>query len=190
MNRLDHAIVGGLVVLLAAITVAIGAPAFAPGIVGPSATPSPAETLAYREGTLGRPISVNPLAARTQVDRDLVALAFDGLVRLGPDGTIIPDLAARWTSDPSGRTWTFQLRADARWPDGQPVNADHVAFTVWTIRDPTYRGPGAGSWNEVTATAVRGRTVRFNLATPIGGFLPLATQPIAPAPLLRPVPIA
>ena len=191
MNRLDRAIVGGLAVLLAAITVAIGAPALAPGVSAPVSTsvPSLAEPAAYREGTLGRPISVNPLAARTQVDRDLVALAFAGLVRLGADGSIVPDLASRWSSDAKGQSWTFELRADARWHDGQPVTADDVVFTVNTLRDAAYSGPGAGSWNEVTATAVGARSVRFDLATPIGGFLELATQPIAPAHLLAQVPI-
>jgi peptide/nickel transport system substrate-binding protein len=192
MTRLDHAIVGGLVALLAVITVAIGAPALAPGAAGlasPSANPSLLETVAYREGSLGRPISVNPLAARTQVDRDLVALAFSGLVRLGPDGSVVPDLATRWSSDASGKTWTFELRPDARWHDGEPVTANDVVFTVRTLRDPAYQGPGAGSWNEATATAIGDRTVRFDLATPIGGFLQLATQPIAPAHLLDGVPI-
>jgi peptide/nickel transport system substrate-binding protein len=69
------------------------------------------------------------------------------------------------------------------------VTANDVVFTIKTLRDPTYQGPGAGSWNEVTATAVGARTVRFDLATPIGGFLQLATQPIAPAHLLDGVPI-
>jgi len=189
MNRLDHAIVGGLVLVLAVITVAIGAPALGPGIASPSASPNLPEVVTYREGTLGRPMSVNPLAARTQVDRDLVALAFAGLVRLGADGSIVPDLAARWTSDPAGRSWTFEMRADARWHDGQPVTANDVVFTVRTLRDAAYQGPGAGSWNEVTATALGTRTVRFDLTTPIGGFLQLATQPIAPAHLLDLVPI-
>jgi peptide/nickel transport system substrate-binding protein len=191
LNRLDRAIVGGLAVVLAAITIAIGAPSLAPSTGAPvsSSAPSLAEPTSYREGTLGRPISVNPLAARTQVDRDLVALAFAGLVRLGADGTIVPDLASRWTSDAKAQSWTFDLRADARWHDGQPVTADDVVFTVNTLRDPGYSGPGAGSWNEVTATAVNPRTVRFDLTTPIGGFLQLATQPIAPAHLLALVPV-
>jgi ABC-type oligopeptide transport system substrate-binding subunit len=48
---------------------------------------------------------------------------------------------------------------------------------------------GSGNWSEVTATVVDARTVRFDLATPLGGFLELATQPIAPAHLLRDVPV-
>jgi peptide/nickel transport system substrate-binding protein len=189
MNRTDHAVIGGLVLLLGVITVLIGAPALAPATAVPSPRPTPAELLPYREGVLGRAVSVNPLAARTQADRDLVALVFDGLVARGPDGTLVPDLATRWTVDPTGKTWTFSLRPDASWQDGEPVTADDVVFTIDVLRDPAYTGPGAGSWPEVTPTAVDERTVRFDLATPLGGFLELATQPIAPAHLLRDLPV-
>jgi peptide/nickel transport system substrate-binding protein len=189
MNRLDHAVIGGLVLLLGGIAILIGVPALLPAAAQPSAQPTPAEVVPYREGVLGRATAVSPLAARTQADRDVVALVFDGLVARGADGTLVPDLATRWTVDATGKSWTFSLRPDARWHDGQPVTADDVVFTVNVLRDPDYTGPGAGSWAGVTATAVDAGTVRFDLATPLGGFLELATQPIAPAHLLRDVPI-
>ncbi|HEX5014270.1 MAG TPA: ABC transporter substrate-binding protein [Candidatus Limnocylindrales bacterium] len=192
MNRIDHAVIGGLLVLLGAIAVLIGAPALMQA--SPTATPQPTvPTVAdapYREGVLGRPVAVNPLAARTQADRDLVALVFSGLVGRGPDGTLIPDLASRWTVDATGRTWTFDLRPDATWHDGAPVTAQDVVFTVGVLNDPEYTGPGAGSWREVFASVVDDDTVRFDLATPLGGFLELATQPIAPSHLLADVPVA
>ncbi len=190
MNRIDHAVIGGLVLALAVIAVAIGVPAFVPAAAVPSPPPSPAPEIPYREGSLGRPVSVNPLGARTQVDRDLVALTFSSLVRLGPDGVLIPDLASRWTMDETGTSWTFSLRPDTLWHDGQPLTAADVVFTINVLNDPAYTGPGAGSWREVTATAVDDRTVRFDLTTPLGGFLHLATQPIAPAHLLAGVPVA
>ena len=190
MNRIDHAVIGGLVLLIGAIAILIGAPALMPASARPSPHPTqPAVVTPYREGVLGRAVSVNPLAARTQADRDLMALVFEGLVARGPDGSVVPGLASRWTTDPSGKSWTFTLRPDARWHDGEPVTADDVVYTVNALRDPGYTGPGAGSWSEITATAVDDRTVRFDLATPLGGFLELATQPIAPAHLLRDVPI-
>src|SRR5262249_25345761 len=49
---------------------------------------------------------------------------------------------------------------------------------------PAYRGPGAGWWSGVPATAVDDRTVRFDLDPAIAGFADLATQPIAPVHLL------
>ena len=190
MNRLDHAVIGALVLALAVIAVAIGMPAVTPTAATATPTPIPVPPIEpYREGAIGRPYSVNPLAARTQVDRDLVALVFGGLVRLGPEGTLVGDMASRWTVDETGKTWVFTIRPDARWHDGTPVTSDDVVFTVDVMRDPSYTGPGAGSWREVAAIAVDARTVRFDLATPIGGFLHLATQAIAPAHLLRGVPV-
>ena len=93
----------------------------------------------------GHPVSVSPLTARTQADRDLVALVFSGLVRNGPNGTIVPGPGrSSWTVDPTGTIWTFHLRPDARWHDGEPVTADDVVFTIRSLQDPAYTGPAAG----------------------------------------------
>ena len=106
MTRTDTFVVGTLVVLLAIVAGLIGVPALQPPPAArrrravprsPSATPS--EPRPYREGVIGRPVSVSPFTAQTQADRDLVALVFSGLVRNGPDGTIVPDLAERWSVD-------------------------------------------------------------------------------------------
>jgi peptide/nickel transport system substrate-binding protein len=193
MTRIDSIVVGTLVALLALIAGLVGVPslnpATAPG-ASPSASTGSAISRPYREGVLGRPVSVSPLSARTQADRDLVSLVFSGLVRNGPSGTIVPDLAERWSVDPTGAIWSFQLRADATWHDGEPVTADDVAFTIKTLQDPSYTGPGAGSWDEITVETSGTRTVVFTLKTPLGGFLQAATQPIAPAHLLAAVPVA
>jgi len=192
MTRTDSFVVGTLVVLLAVLAGLVGVPALTPTAVttaAPTATPRVADSRPYREGVLGRPVSVSPLSARTQADRDLVALVYAGLVRNGPSGTLVPDLAERWSVDATGVIWTFQLRDDAFWHDGEPVTAEDVAFTIGVLQDPSYSGPGAGSWNEVRVQTDGDRLVTFTLATPLGGFLQAATQPIAPAHLLSGVPV-
>ena len=190
MTRFDQLVVGVLVLLLALIAGAVGAPAFAPALT-PSANPTfvPVAARPYREGVLGRATSVNPLTAVTRADHDLVALVFSGLVALGPGEAIVPGLASDWSVDSAGKVWTFRIRDDARWQDGVPVTADDVVFTVGVLQDPSYGGPGAASWRDVTARAIGPRTVTFELSTPIGGFLQAATQPIVPAHLLRGIPI-
>ena len=190
MTRTDTFVVGTLVVLLALVAGLVGVPALEATAALPSRTPTAAAPSApFREGVVGRPVSISPFTAHSQADRDLVALIFSGLVRTGPDGTLVPDLAESWSMDPAGKVWTFQLRADATWQDGEPVTADDVAFTIHTLQDPAYVGPAAGSWSEVTVRAVGTRTVTFTLMTPLGGFLQAATQPIAPAHILQDVPV-
>ena len=191
MTRTDSLVVGTLVALLALITSLVSVPSLLPTAASslePGATDAPIAR-PYREGVLGRPDSVSPLSARTQADRDLVALVYAGLVRNGPSGSLVPDLAERWSVDSSGAVWTFQLRDDARWHDGEPVTAEDVAFTIGVLQDPNYRGPGAGSWNEVSVATEGLHTVVFTLKTPLGGFLQAATQPIAPAHILAGVPV-
>src|SRR6185369_14809551 len=99
MNRLDRVVIAALVLILAVAAIAIGGPAVAPK--QPDATPTPvpvAPPEPYREGVLSRPTNINPLAARTQADRDLVALVFEGLVGRAANGQPTPALARSWTS--------------------------------------------------------------------------------------------
>lgn len=192
MTRTDTFVVGTLVLLLAVVAGLIGVPALTPTAATPSATPTDPPFVAprpYREGVLGSPFSVSPLTARTQVDRDLVALVFSGLVRNGPGATLVPDLAERWSVNEAGTVWTVTIREGATWHDGEPVTAADVVFTIETLQDPAYTGPAAGSWTEVAVAAPDAHTVTFTLTTPLGGFLQALTQPIAPAHLLAGVPV-
>ena len=191
MSRRDKAVAGALVVVLAAIAFVVAQPARAPAAPLPTASPSPAAVpVPYREGIVGRPVSVNPLTARTQTDRDLVGLLFPGLVTLGDGEAFQPGLADSWSAREDGTAWTFRIRHDARWHDGTPVTTADVAFTIATIQDPAYTGPAGASWRDVTVNVVDPRTVRFELAAPLAGFLPAALQPIAPAHLLSGIPLA
>ncbi|MEX1172923.1 MAG: ABC transporter substrate-binding protein [Chloroflexota bacterium] len=195
MTRTDSVVVGTLVVLLALVAGLIGVPAILPSLTpgaspAPSGEPAPDALRPYVEGAMGAAVSVSPFTARTQVDRDLVALIFSGLVRNGPGGTIVADLAESWSVDDEGRTWTVVLRDDARWHDGEPVTSEDVAFTIRTLQDPAYQGPASTSWREVTVGTPTADVVTFALATPLGGFLQALTQPIAPAHILAEVPVA
>ncbi len=188
MTRRDRLLVGVLLVVLAVLVGAV----VEGGLERSRATPRPSPasspeqpSVAYREGVLGRPDSVSPLTARNRAARDLVALAFSGLVRPGPGDSWVPDLAERWSVDAEGRTWTFVLRSDATWQDGAPVTSADVAFTIALLQDPAYDGPAAGSWSEVAVSTPDPRTVSFRLATPVAGFLELAAQPIVPRHLLE-----
>ena len=193
MTRRERAIVAALVLVLVVLGAAIALPQARPGSPEAVVEPTPEATrppVTYREGVVGAPVSVTPITARTRADRILVGLVFSGLVRPGPAGGYEPDLAESWTSNADGTAWTVTIRPDATWQDGAPVTADDVVYTVDALKNPDAAGGAAGSWAEVTATAIDPRTVRFTLATPLGGFLAALCQPLLPAHLLSDVPFA
>jgi hypothetical protein len=84
MTRTDTVIVGTLITLLAILAALISVPAIqlasapATAIALPGTATPGFEVRPYVEGVMGHPESVSPLTARTQADRDLVALLFSG----------------------------------------------------------------------------------------------------------------
>lgn len=58
------------------------------------------------------------------------------LAKMGPEGEWHPAAADSWELSEDGRTWTFHLRQDAKWSDGQPVTADDWVYSFQRYLDP------------------------------------------------------
>ncbi|HLH73936.1 MAG TPA: peptide ABC transporter substrate-binding protein, partial [Chloroflexota bacterium] len=147
----------------------------------------PAAGGVYIEGVVGHPTYLNPLLSPfNNADQDIVALVFDGLTKVAPDGSVAPDLADRWTISPDGKTYTFHLR-NAVWQDGQPVTADDVVFTIGQIQAPGFPGNPevAQLWQPIKVSKIDQQTVQFQLTAPYAPFLEYTTQRILPVHLLN-----
>lgn len=155
---------------------------------GDSSAASPTEESTYTEALAGAWQRLNPLYANTnEVDSDLTQLIFSGLVTIGPDGTVGPGLAELPKLSDDGRTYTFTIRDDARWQDGQPVTAKDVAFTINQLTDPDFKGDPslAAGWIGVNVATPNERTVVVTLKQPSAPFLARnATLGILPEHLL------
>lgn len=65
----------------------------------------------------------------------IIGNTFEGLVRLSPEGEVVPALAESWTISEDGLTYTFKLR-DANWSDGKPVKASDFVYAWKRVLDP------------------------------------------------------
>jgi oligopeptide transport system substrate-binding protein len=61
---------------------------------------------------------------------------FEGLVSQDPQMKIIPGVAEKWEMSPDGLTYTFHLRADAKWTNGDTVTADDFVQSYQRILTP------------------------------------------------------
>jgi len=155
-------------------------------------TPIPPGPRCHVEAVVGQPEYINPILARRDVDRDLVALIFKGLTKVNERFQIVPDLAQGWRVSPDGCTYTFELRRDVLWHDGVPFTADDVLFTVRAMQERYYQGPAqlANLWRTVQVGKVHRYSVRFMLKEPFTPFLDYTMIGILPAHLLADVPAA
>jgi len=62
---------------------------------------------------------------------------FDSLVELAPNMSPAPNLAESWENNEEGTVFTFTLRQDVTWHDGEAFDADDVIFTynAWMTDD-------------------------------------------------------
>ncbi|UCH86105.1 MAG: hypothetical protein JSU97_06075 [Dehalococcoidia bacterium] len=143
----------------------------------------PAHGGRYVEAVVGSPLRVNPLyTAFNEVDRDLATLVFSGLTTLGPDGTVLPDLAESWEVSPDARVYTFHLRQDVTWHDDTAFTADDVIFTWSALSDPNFKGePSLGQfWQQIGCSKQDDFTVVCELPEPFAPFLAHTTIGILP----------
>jgi len=152
--------------------------------------PAPGGT--YIEGVVGQPQFINPLLCSfNEPDRDVCALVFNGLVKFDERGAPRADLASSWTisqddNDNYGRIYTFRLRDDVTWQDGQPFTADDVVFTIHLLQDPSFPGrPDIGAlWRTVEVVKIDDRTVQITLQEPFAPFLDYAAVGMLPVHIL------
>src|SRR5947199_6219994 len=87
----------------------------------------------YVEAMVGAPRFVNPLLAASDTDSDLAHLIFSGLTRVDATGNLVPDLASSYSVSQDSKVYTFTLKPNLRWQDGEPLTADDVYFTLSTL---------------------------------------------------------
>ncbi|CDL80671.1 oligopeptide ABC transporter substrate-binding protein OppA [Xenorhabdus szentirmaii] len=73
------------------------------------------------------------------IARDL----FETLVINDPDGNIIPGVAESWDSQQDFKVWTFHLRKEAKWSNGDPVTAQDFVYSFRRLVDPNTASPYA-----------------------------------------------
>jgi peptide/nickel transport system substrate-binding protein len=150
--------------------------------------PQPVRGGAYTEALVGDLLRLNPVLDHSnQADRDVDRLIFSGLVRFDEHGLPMPDLAESWAISADATIFTFTLRDDAIWHDGEPVTSNDVIYTFSKLQDEGYPGPEElhSMWQEINIIRLDDRSFQFQLPEPFAPFLDYLTVGLLPDHLLR-----
>ncbi|PID51259.1 MAG: oligopeptide ABC transporter substrate-binding protein OppA [Pasteurellales bacterium] len=74
-------------------------------------------------------------------ESQVVYQLFEGLVTKDSDGKIEPGVATSWESSEDFKTWTFHLRDNARWSNGEPVTAQDFVYSWQRLVSPSTASP-------------------------------------------------
>src|SRR5699024_6225958 len=135
----------------------------------------------------------NPPVGFNAVSWNMLNNLMEGLTRLGEDDTPQPAIAEDWDVSEDGKTYTFHLREDANWSNGDAVTADDfvyawtemlssesespAAFLGYFIEGGEALNSGEGSAEDLGVAAKDKKTYEVTLEAPTGYFIRGITNP-------------
>ena len=87
-------------------------------------------------GLSTEPESLDPQKIRTTQAGDVLRDINEGLVTYDAAGELVPGTADSWDISGDGLTYTFRIRENARWSNGDPVTAADFVFGLQRLVDP------------------------------------------------------
>ena len=118
------------------------------------------------------PTLLNPHFAVGTKDQDGSRLFYEPLAGWGPEGELIPILAAEAPTKENGglaadgKSVTWKLKRGVQWHDGKPFTADDVVFNWEYSADPATAAVSSGSYKNVKVEKVDDFTVRVLFSKP------------------------
>ncbi|WP_344749180.1 ABC transporter substrate-binding protein, partial [Streptosporangium vulgare] len=128
-----------------------------------------------------QPITFNPHQWGQNKARLLVHNQFDALIARGENGEFLPWLAKSWKVSGDGLTYTFELRDDVTFHDGERFGAASVKANLDQLVSPGYNAAVSAiqlrNFGKAEATAPH--TLKVTLKAPDGLFLDFLSSPYA-----------
>jgi peptide/nickel transport system substrate-binding protein len=132
------------------------------------------------------PKSFNPIVSQEVTTSQITSFFFEGLTKIDPlTLEVIPSLAQSWRVNSDGTVWTFNLRKDVKWNDGELFTADDVLFTfneiIYNPDIPTgSRDILTIEGKEIAVDKIDDYTVRFTLPAAFAPFIRAVARGILP----------
>lgn len=139
------------------------------------------------------PTSFDPPIGFDSVSWSALNNLMEGLTRLGQDHEPEAAIAEKWDISEDGKVYTFHIREDAKWSNGDPVTAgdfefawkrllnpdtgSSAAFLGYFIEGGESYNNGEGSADDVKVKAVDDKTFEVTLVSPQAYFLSVITNP-------------
>ena len=95
-----------------------------------------------------------------------------GLVRVDPNGNILPDMATSWDVTDEGRTYVFHLHQGIKFHDGTAADAEAIKWNIDYTLDPANTADARIFFKPIAAVeALDDATLQIRLQEPAADFL-------------------
>lgn len=101
-----------------------------------TAKPTTSEPMVLQWSITGEPSTMDAGIATDSTSMDMINLTFEGLTSVDRQGQMINAIAESYTHTPDFTHFTFTIRKDAKWSNGDPVTAHDFEYAIKRNLDP------------------------------------------------------
>jgi oligopeptide transport system substrate-binding protein len=162
--------------------------------LGGTVAAAQAETVLNR-GNGAEPQTLDPHKLEGVPEINITADLFEGLTTYGPKAEVVPGAAESWSISDDGKVYTFHLRKDGKWSNGEKLTAQDFVYSFQRAVDPATASPYAyilepvvnaaeitggtqKDLNQLGVKALDDYTVQITLTAPTAHFLQLVRHNI------------
>lgn len=154
----------------------------------------------FHRGNEFEPATLDPQLASDNASHTILLDTFEGLTAVSSEGKAVPGVAESWDISADGKHYTFHLRDNAKWSNGEtvkaqdfvyawrraldPATASKYSFVLYPIKNAQNVNNGSLKPEALAVSAVDDRTLKVELEGPTPYFLDLLYQP-ASYPVLQ-----
>jgi len=167
-------VVGISVPLLGSILAACGSSGSSSSPSGGSSSAAGAPGAVIKAGIVTPTGAINPVTVADQGGLDMLGQTGEYLCLSTQTLTLKPVLATSWTPNSKSDVWTFKIRQNVKFHNGQALTADDVVYTYQLHTNPKGEANALSAFGGVLTPAgvkkVDDFTVEFHLSAPNGNF--------------------
>lgn len=101
-------------------------------------------------GLNGAPDSLDPHKFHSTQAAEVLRDIGEGLLRYSAKGELVGGVASHWDISEGGLRYTFYLRPEARWSNGQPVTANQFVLSIQRLTAPSTGSPNSNFVSAIT----------------------------------------
>ncbi len=154
------------------------------------------------------PQNLDPQTVKGVTENKIITAIMEGLIAYHPTDQALPEpgLAEKWAPNADSSEWTFTIRENAQWSNGDPVKASDFVFSYQRMLSPDFAADYADQlyimvgaedykkgiltdFSQVGVKALDDRTLRITLVGPTPYFLSILTHyswfPVHPPTILK-----
>ena len=115
-----------------------------------------------------KPATLDPRISVSAAGMRITSLLFSSFVKVGPSLEVLPDASESWSFDKSTNSFTFIMKKNLKFSNGQPITAEDIEFSIKSFQNDN--SPFAAAFKVIDEIAIKNKNGQMSVTLKLKSF--------------------